>query len=151
VWWENVLIPANLFSSAALFGSVLFAMLLGHWYLVQFDLDKKLLKRVCGVYCLTILVRAVLIGVGLWIYWKSSSVDPEVLRSVVSFAGHGLFFWMRIVIGLVLPLVLALMIYETAKMGANQACTGLLYIAVLFVIMGEMVSRYIFFLKGVPL
>jgi DMSO reductase anchor subunit len=151
LWWENILIPINLLSSAALFGTVMFAMLLGHWYLVQFDLDKRLLKRVCLAYCIAVAVRILFIGLTLAVYWKTQTLDAEGLASLLKLDGHGIFFWTRIIVGLGLPLVLAFMIYSTAKMGANQACTGLLYIAVLFVIMGEMISRYVFFLKGIPI
>ena len=151
IWWENILIPLNFISSAMLLGAALFAMLLGHWYLVQFDLDKNLLKKVSIFFCFSLGFRIITITLSLLIYWKSHVLDSETLQSILSLAGHGIFFWMRVLIGLALPALLAWMIYETAKMGANQSCTGLLYIAVILVFMGEMVSRYMFFLKGVPL
>jgi len=151
IWWENILIPLNFISSAALLGSALFAMLLGHWYLIQFDLDKALLKRVSIFFCLALSLRILSVALNLFVYWKANIFDATLFPSLVSIAGHGIFFWMRILIGLFLPAILAWMIYETAKMGANQSCTGLLYIAVVLIFMGEMISRYVFFLKGVPL
>jgi len=151
IWWENILIPLNFISSAALLGSALFAMLLGHWYLIQFDLDKALLKRVSLFFCLALGFRFLSIALNLFVYWKANIFDATLLPSLISLAGHGIFFWMRILVGLFLPAILAWMIYETAKMGANQSCTGLLYIAVVLIFMGEMLSRYVFFLKGIPL
>ena len=144
-WWgENILVPLNIMSSTALLGSSVFAMLLGHWYLVQFDLDKQLLRRVSIVFVFALLLRCLVLGISLFVY-------RDNLLPMISLQGHGLFFWMRVGMGILLPIILAYMIYETAKMGANQACTGLLYIVVLFIFMGEAVSRYLFFLKGIPL
>jgi len=151
IGWQRLFIPVHFLSSAALLGSAMFAMLLGHWYLVQFDLDKSLLKRVCLIYCWAIGIRTLVIFLSLFFYWQSQSIEPMLLESLIALNGHGIFFWMRMIIGLALPLGLSFMIYSTAKMGANQSCTGLLYIAVLFVLMGEMVSRYVFFLKGIPI
>jgi hypothetical protein len=53
--------------------------------------------------------------------------------------------------GLGIPAVLSYMIWKTAKIGANQSATGLLYVGVVFVIIGEMVSKYIFLLSGIPI
>lgn len=151
IWWEAILIPLNLASSALLVSGALFAMLLGHWYLVQFDLDKRLLRRMALLYCIGVGVRTLIVGAGLYLYWKTHVLEPNDFRSLISLSGHGIFFWMRVLIGLGLPAVLCYMIYETARMGANQSCTGLLFIATIFVLMGEMVARYVFFLKGIPL
>jgi len=151
VWWENIIIPLSFMSGAFLVGSSLFAMMLGHWYLVQFDLDKKLLKRVSLLFSVALALRIVTTLSGLLLFSKSGHINPDYFHSIFALNGHGIFFWMRVIIGFALPLMLAYMIYETARLGANQSCTGLLYIAVVFVFMGEMVSRYVFFLKGIPL
>lgn len=151
VWWENIIIPLSFMSGAFLVGSSLFAMLLGHWYLVQFDLDKKLLKRVSILFSVALALRMFTTIFGLFLFSRVGHMSPDYFHSLFSLNGHGIFFWMRMIIGFGLPLVLAYMIYETARLGANQSCTGLLYIAVVFVFMGEMVSRYVFFLKGIPL
>jgi hypothetical protein len=65
--------------------------------------------------------------------------------------GHGLFFWQRILTGLGIPLVLSYMIWSTARIGANQSATGLLYVGVVFVIIGEIISKYMFMMAGMPI
>ena len=151
-WWvESLWFPIHFISSTLFLGTSLFAMLFGHWYLIQFDLDKKLLKRVALFFVFTLVFRLFTYGWGLYIFSHSPTLASDTFQSLTSLQGHGLFFYMQLFIGLVLPMVLAYMIFETAKMGANQACTGLLYIVVLFIFMGEATSRYLLFLKGIPL
>ena len=50
-----------------------------------------------------------------------------------------------------IPLVLSFMIWSTARMGANQSATGLLYVGVVFVIIGEIISKYMFVMSGIPI
>jgi hypothetical protein len=47
------------------------------------------------------------------------------------------------VIGILAPLVLAVMILNTIRYRANMSATGLLYIAVIMVMAGEAFSRYL--------
>ena len=46
----------------------------------------------------------------------------------------GFFFGSRVLWGLAAPLVLAPFVVKTARMKSNQAATGLLYVAVVFVL-----------------
>ena len=95
------------------------------------------------MFVLTLGVRLIALGLGLFLYLKGPYSSPDAWANLTSLEGHGIFFWMRMGMGIGLPIILAYMIYETAKMGANQACTGLLYIVVIFIFMGEAVSRYL--------
>jgi hypothetical protein len=47
--------------------------------------------------------------------------------------------------------VLALMIRETLKIPQTMAATGLFYIAILAVLLGELIGRYLLFRTGIPL
>ena len=49
----------------------------------------------------------------------------------------------RVAAGIVLAVVLALMSLSCAKRHANQSATGILYVAVVFVLIGETISLYL--------
>jgi hypothetical protein len=48
------------------------------------------------------------------------------------------------------PLALSYFIWRTAEMKSNQAATGLLYVALLFVLIGELLSSYLTVATGFP-
>ena len=50
--------------------------------------------------------------------------------------GVGLFF------GVVFPLILTYMVYETVKVKSTQSATGILYVVVTSVLMGELAYKY---------
>jgi amino acid permease len=47
---------------------------------------------------------------------------------------------LRLLAGVILAFVLGLMAFSCAKRKANQSATGILYVAVVFVLIGESVS-----------
>jgi hypothetical protein len=64
-------------------------------------------------------------------------------------------FWLRIAIGLLFPAALGYMSYVSsrgypANENAMMSATGLLYIAVCAVLVGEVLARGLMFLTGVP-
>ena len=52
--------------------------------------------------------------------------------------------------GLLGPLALSYFIWRTAEMKSNQAATGLLYVALVFVLIGELLSSYLTVATGFP-
>jgi hypothetical protein len=62
-----------------------------------------------------------------------------------------LFIGQRILFGLILPLALSWMIWQTVKIRSTQSATGILYVAVVFILFGEFLSRYILVSIGYPL
>ncbi|MFQ5878339.1 MAG: hypothetical protein ACE5JH_11770 [Acidobacteriota bacterium] len=136
------LFGANALAAAALLGSVIVAMILGHWYLVRSRLSAGHLVRFARLVAGAIGVRAVLLGAGLLIYGAGSPLGPGgVLRDVA--VERGFFFWQRVGFGLIGPAVLAYMIHETARIRSTQSATGILYLAVIFVLIGEFLARYL--------
>ena len=45
--------------------------------------------------------------------------------------------------GLLGPAAFAFMVHETARIRSTQSATGILYIAVIFVMYGELLARYL--------
>ena len=75
---------------------------------------------------------------------------PEGLEALLSLDRDALFFLFRVVWGLIGPLALSYFIWRTAEMKSNQAATGLLYVALVFVLIGELLSSYLTVATGFP-
>jgi len=64
---------------------------------------------------------------------------------------QGIFFWPRLLFGVVVPIVLAAMIWSTVQLKHTQAATGLLYLAVVALLFGEFFSKFLLFSVNIPL
>ncbi len=128
-----------------LFGTVLLTMNLGHWYLVSRSLPLSLLFRAAVSYAAACAARAGFLAV-------VAAKPPKAAgwEALTSLDRDGLFFLFRIVWGIAGPLALSYFIFQTSKMRSNQAATGLLYVALIFVLIGEMLSAYLTVLTGFP-
>lgn len=148
---KSMVVPLDFVTAALFLGVFTLAMVFGHWYLVK-SMPKKLLRRMAEILILILVVRILVVGGTLWVYATLVPGGAEAIHFLMDIAkGHGLFFWQRFLIGLGIPLVLSYMIWSTAKIGANQSATGLLYVGLVFVIIGEMISKYMFMLSGIPI
>ena len=146
-WWATILLPASFLASACFLGSVCFAMILGHWYLISPALSIQPLRRVTRLILISLGVKAILLVIGLYLYGFVS----EQGRGTDILLGSGAFFvWARVLFGLVGPAVIGAMIWSTVKIHSTQSATGLLYVATVLVLMGELLARYIFFSTSVP-
>jgi hypothetical protein len=140
----------NAVAAAALLGTVIVAMILGHWYLVRRRLEVRHLVRFALLFAGATGVRAVLLA-GAVLF--TGVVSPRGLGGhLVDLTIHlGFFFWTRVLFGLVGPAVFAFMVYETARIRSTQSATGILYVAVLFVVIGEFLARYLTLAGAGPL
>jgi hypothetical protein len=133
---------ASALAAAALLGSVIVAMILGHWYLVRWSLSAGHLVRFSLVMAWAIGLRAALLAAVLLAFGTAS---PDGLKGYLTGLAidRAVFFWPRLGFGIVGPAVFAYMVYETARIRSTQSATGILYIAVIFVLMGEFLARYL--------
>ncbi len=127
------------------FGSVLLIMNLGHWYLVSRSLPFQLLARGAALFAALALLRTTYLGAAIAIHPGS-----EGLHTLLSLEKDALFFLFRVLWGIVGPLALSFFIWRTAEMKSNQAATGLLYVALVFVLIGELLSSYLTVATGFP-
>jgi protein NrfD len=127
------------------FGAVLLTMNLGHWYLVSRALPFQLLARGAALFAALAVARAALLGAAI-----AANPRSEGLEALLSLDRDALFFLFRVVWGLVGPLALAWFIWRTAEMRSNQAATGLLYVALVFVLIGELLASYLTVATGFP-
>jgi len=139
-----------LFISLAIFLSFsIMNMIFGHWYLVNRDLPIKHLIKTSKNLIYVTYARAATVGVAT--YWAFHSMDTSTFnRLTMDFmGGHAIFYWGRILAGLGLPILVAHLSYESAKIKSNQSATGILYAGNVFVIMGELFALYLFGITGI--
>ncbi len=131
---------AGALSSIALLGSVNLAMLLGHWYLVVRGMSIDPLKRLALATLVSTLVRAIVVAAALAV--------PGVWQEIA--LRQGIFFWMRAGWGLLGPLALYPMVWGTVKIRSTMAATGILYVDVVAVVIGEVLAGWLSAVAHLP-
>jgi protein NrfD len=146
-----VLTVVSFLSSAALLGGACGAMVLGHWYLIVPSLDVAHLQSIVRLHIVSLVLRAVVVlaAVTLAIVTWEPGMGPNFQRYILS--SGGIFFWQRVLFGLVGPGVLAYLTWETAKIQSTQSATGILYVDFFTVIVGEVLAKYLLLSTNVPL
>lgn len=129
---------AGALASIALLGSVNLAMTLGHWYLVVRGMPIDPLKRLTIATLVAAVAKLLLVVLVLAI----SSPSP-MLRDI--------FFWMRAGWGLLGPLALFPMVWGTVRIRSTMAATGILYVDVVAVVIGEVLGGWLSSLAQLPL
>lgn len=148
---RQLLLGLNLGAAALLLGWSLVTMLLGHWYLIVPGLRFKHLRVFCTVLVAVVVLRALAGGASVAV---AATVDPMLephpLRVLTHFEGQGMFFWFRLLWGLAIPFLLALMSLNCARSRSNQSATGILYVLVVGSLIGEITALYLTLTAGVP-
>jgi hypothetical protein len=123
-------------SSGFLLGSTLTAMLLGHHYLTAPAMSIEPLKRIITLMACALVARFALAGLGIW-----AGVDGHFGKGGSAHDTQtGLFLAARIGMGFVGAAVATYMTWKSAQIRSTQSATGILYIAMIFVIFGELTS-----------
>lgn len=133
------------FAGGLFFGSVLVVMNLGHWYLVSRALPFELLARGAALFAGLAIFRTAYLALAMAVQRHSEGV-----QTLISLERDALFFLFRVMWGIAGPLALSYFIWRTAEMKSNQAATGLLYVALVFVLIGELLSSYLTVATGFP-
>jgi hypothetical protein len=140
---SGLIAPLSLFAGTVSLGAVLTGMLLGHWYLVTPTMAVSALSRLNTVWFWALVAQAVIVVINIG-PWVGGSAD----KMWQDFAA---FFWLRVLVGIAFPLILAVATWQTCKLKAHMSSTGFLYVGLACVLGGEIVSRVIQFQTGVPL
>jgi hypothetical protein len=122
---------AGSLSSAALLGTAISAMLMGHSYLIAPSMSLTPLYRLLAALAIALVARMLIDG------WAAAWWLGE--HSLAGLEGDAV-LWLpvRWLIGLVAPLVLCWMAWQTAKIRSTQSATGILYVVVIFCFLGEL-------------
>ena len=144
---EMVLYPLSFLASAVALGSAVTGMLLGHWYLIETKLSLLPLQRILRTFLIAVGGQLTIICLILLALFVAGA--PSVTVHAPWTGQLGLIV-ARLALGPVAALVLALLIARTLAIPQTMAATGLFYIAVLAVAVGEMIGRLLLFRTGVP-
>jgi hypothetical protein len=125
-------------------GGVFAAMILGHWYLITPKLPEA---------PLILLSRALLAVVGvqllLFVAWVATGAGPADGAPFSALTGEwALFVWLRLIVGLVFPLVVCWAAVKTAQTRSMESATGLLYINVGTIAAGTILAAGLYFGAG---
>lgn len=143
------LAAASSASSSLLLGAVTITMILGHWYLVDTSLSIAPLRS--GARWLWAGVALRFGAVALVLAYGGFEVLHVRRLADIIFSTSGLFFFFRSIMGLAAPLLLTGLIWQTVKIRSTQSATGLLYVALILVLFGELVSQFLLVTTGYPL
>ena len=137
-------------AGAAVVGSGVSGMLLGHWYLIESDLDLTPLTRMLAFcrYCLAAEVIAVGLAALLLWAWPGSAWDQGFAHATSArFA--------PLVVGRIACWALAALLLElirrTLAIPQTMAATGLFYIEALVMTVGQIIAHWLLFRTGLPL
>jgi hypothetical protein len=127
---------ASRLSSGFLLGSTLTAMLLGHHYLTAPAMSIEPLRRIVTILVWALVARCVLAGIGVW------ALPPGTVAIGASAqeTQTGMFLAARWGMGFFGTAIAAFMTWKTAQIRSTQSATGILYIAMIFVLFGELTS-----------
>lgn len=144
------LYPMAFLASAFLLGTACSGMLLGHWYLIDLELTLTPFRRMHRAFAGSIFVQLgiVIVGTALLFALGGAGVADALLRLWES---HAWLLGLRILLGPVAAIALAWMIGRTLDVPQTMAATGLFYIALLAVVVGEILGRTILFRTALPL
>ena len=130
---------------AAATGGVFAAMILGHWYLVTPKLPEAPLVMVSRR-----LLWVVAIQMALFISWVGFGMGPGASGGPFgALVGQwALFVWLRLIVGLIFPLVVSWAALQTARTRSMESATGLLYIDVGAIAAGTILAAGLYFGAG---
>lgn len=136
---SSTLFAVQLILAALALGSVNAAMLLGHWYLVTPKLSPAPLRRMMWLLLGALGLQAVAF-VAAMVAVSSGPLGGPI----------GWLTWLRVLVGIVLPIGITVLAYLASRATSLQASTGLLYIGLAFVMAGSIAAASITYLTGVP-
>jgi len=123
-------------ASGFVLGVTLSAMLLGHYYLTAPAMSIGPLKRMVAFMAWGLGARCVLAGLA----FSVAHVQHSGFGSVPPGGGDGLFLAARWGMGFVGAAVAIYLSWRTARIRSTQSATGILYIAIIFILFGELTS-----------
>lgn len=147
---ETVLYPLNFIVSSLLLGSVTTGMMLGHWYLIDRGLSIDPFRRVFQFFATMLVVQGALLVVGAGLL-QLAGTRASVVELAQLFQDHASLLTVRVLLSPVAAAGLAWMIGKTLQIPQTMAATGLFYIAILAVLVGEFMARFILFRTSLPL
>ena len=146
---ESMIYPAAFFLSSLLLGSVTVGMLIGHWYLIDTGQSLAPFMRIYKFFVYALIAQCVFYLLAPPALYLGGS-DASVKGLERLWQHHSTLLVSRLIAGQIAPLVLSWMIWRTLLIPHTMAATGLFYIALLGVFVGEILGRQILALTSLP-
>lgn len=141
---SSLLLLVELAGLSVALGGVWAAMILGHWYLVTPRLPEAPLIRFARWLGIGLAVQLV-----LFVVWLGVGAGPSGTPAFAALVGPwALFVWLRLLVGLVFPLVVSWAAVQTARSRSMESATGLLYINVGTIAAGTILAAGLYFGAG---
>ena len=146
-WQEPGVVDAlplfvQLTSLAVVGGGSLAAVILAHWYLVTPRISEQPL-----VLTTRLLSVAIALQLLLFLVWLAVGY-PEQPPFAALTGPQALFVWLRLIVGILFPLLLSWMAWKTAQTRSMESATGLLYIELALVLASTIVGAGLAFSVG---
>jgi hypothetical protein len=135
-------------TSSLVLGLVSGAMMFGHWYLIDPNLPVEYLRSFVRVLAAALIADLVALGTALGVLALVGGAAGSAVLGLLDL--HAGLLLSRTLLGPVATLTLTWMTWQTLKVPQTMAATGLLYIAVMSALVGQMLGRFILFRTGVP-
>jgi len=146
---ETLIYPVSFLLSSLLLGGVTVGMLIGHWYLIDTGQSIDPFVRLFKFFLVSLIAQTgFFLLMPLLLYAMGNNTTASNLQQLLE--NHLLLLSTRLLVAQVCPLVLAHMIWRTLKIPHTMAATGLFYIALLGVFVGEILGREILALTALP-
>ncbi|MEO9256222.1 MAG: hypothetical protein ABI305_11805 [Tepidiformaceae bacterium] len=139
---------AALLAGTFAMGAVSVSMVWGHWYLTEGSLPEWPLRDLAWFLIGALVFQTVVVAVNLFIPVRHTPT-PSNPVNVGLISNPALY--LRILVGIAFPVVLAVLSLKTTRIRAMQSATGLLYICMGAVFVGEVLSKGLMFLTGKPI
>jgi hypothetical protein len=146
---ETILYPVSFFLSALILGSVTVGMLIGHWYLIDTGQSLDPFILIYKFFVISLIAQSIFLAlIPVAIPFVGSATSVAALTGL--WRNHSTLLILRVIVGQGTPLVLSWMIWRTLLIPQTMAATGLFYIALLGVFVGEILGRQILALSSLP-
>ena len=130
--------------------SALFAMNLGHWYLNVHGLPVSHLMRSVKVFGFFLVLR-IIWDIAFILTGKVISQGESI--SILGFLQHldGFFIWIAFFFGSLFPLISLYFVRGTLLVKSTQSATGILYVVLISVLIGDLTYKYYLIKFGLAL
>ena len=146
---ETLVYLSLFFVSALLLGGVTVGMLIGHWYLIDTGQSLDPFIRIFKFFVFSLIAQCVLFALcPLLLHFFGVPTTVKAMEQL--WRQHSTLLVIRVIVGQCAPLVLSWMIWRTLLIPHTMAATGLFYIALLGVFVGEILGRQILALTALP-
>ncbi len=133
-----------------IFSAALYAMNLGHWYLNVRGLPMKHLRWSVDAFGVLLSLR-LLIDLGSIIMGTVWHQGEKIQLFHFLMTTDGIFLWIAIFFGTLFPLFSLYFVHGTLKFKNTQSATGILYVILIAILIGDLTYKYYLIKFGIAL